>query len=313
MNKFKISHLKAMKKADIYSLCLTEFGNDTASTYKHYTKMEMIDDLMSVTMSDSDNVQKADTPTTATPDEVAAEPEPTTHQLEMPFTGFYESYHTNKPSEIIEQDIANADENDITLDDKTIDRIWDNFWGYERLNHDGFNWRKYYEQVANRYAYFVLCTVIDGTYQDLAPILQSVVLDSPREYNFTTDKIYAVMTQRPQNLTLEYFQANDLIDPLVWFIKERHSSRSGYISFVNPKPTLDEVFATADNNPYIDCAMYVLTCHAFGLDPYDGYMFNADEIDSQFIDYMYEQGYYDDFTYDNTPSVCFNLMQGKQI
>lgn len=48
MNKFKISHLKAMKKADIYSLCLKEFGKDTASIYSHYTKSEMIDDLMTV-------------------------------------------------------------------------------------------------------------------------------------------------------------------------------------------------------------------------------------------------------------------------
>lgn len=62
MNKFKISHLKAMKKADIFSLCLKEFGNDTASIYSHYTKAEMIDDLMSVQIAA----------------EVAVEPEPTT-------------------------------------------------------------------------------------------------------------------------------------------------------------------------------------------------------------------------------------------
>lgn len=55
MNKFKVTRLKAMKKADLYSRCLKEFGSDTASTYKHYTKVEMISDLLTV--------QKADKPT----------------------------------------------------------------------------------------------------------------------------------------------------------------------------------------------------------------------------------------------------------
>lgn len=297
MNKFKISHLKAMKKADLYSLCLTEFGNDTATIYQHYSKAEMIDDLMTVATPDE---------VAAEPDEVAAEPEPTTHILEIPFTGFYESYHANKPSEIILQDIANAGENGITLTDEDTDRIWYSF-------DDGFKWREYFELVADSYAHFVLCTVIEGTYQDLAPILQRVEIDSPSEYNFMTDKIYAVMTQRPQNLTLEYFKVNDLIEPLLWFIEERYSSRSGYISFVNTRPKLDEMFAISDDNPYIDCAMYVLTCHAFGLDPYDGYTVNAHRIDRQFIDFMYEHGYYDDFVYANTPAICLALLHGKQI
>lgn len=295
MNKFKISHLNKMKKADIYALCLKEFGNDTASTYKYYTKSEMIDDLMTV--------QKADKPTPTTPSKFV-EPEPTTHQLEIPFVGFYQGYHTEQPCDEIEREIDNAFENDINLDGEIIEKIWDNF-------NDGFNWRKYFEQVANEYARFVLTTVDPS--QDLATILQQVEVDSPREYNFTNDKIYATMTQRPHNLSLKYFTDNDLIDPLMWSIKSRHSTREGYISFVNPEPTLDEVFAVSDDNPYIDCAMYVLTCQAFEFDPYKGYSYNANEIDNQFIDYMLNGGYYNDFTHDNTPSVCIDLIQGKQI
>lgn len=301
MNKFKISHLKAKKKADIYALCLKEFGNDTASVYQHYTKAEMIDDLMSVTMSDIETVQIADD--TATPSETAETVQ--TQQLEILFVGFYQSYHAEQPNEVVEADINDAFENDIILDDDIIDLIWNEF-------NAKFNWQKYFEQVACIYARFVLATVLEPS-QSVAPILQRVEVDSPCEYNFTNDKIYAVMTERPQNLTLEYFQANDLIDPLIWFIKSRHSTRDGYISFVNPNPTLDEVFAISDDNPYIDCAMYVLTCHAFELDPYDGYMHNASEIDDQFIGYMHGNGYYNDFAYDNTPSGCFDLMQGKQI
>ena len=168
-----------------------------------------------------------------------------TRQLEICFGGFYESYHAEQPYQVIERDIDNARDNGITLDDDTVNRIWDNFDGYLRPNHSGFEWRKYFEKVACMYARFVLSTVLDLTEQSVSATLHSVMLDSPREYNFTTDKIYAVMTQRPHNLTVEYFQANNLVEPLIWFIKERHSSFSGYISFVNPEPTLDEVFAMA--------------------------------------------------------------------
>lgn len=302
MNKFKISHLKAKKKDDIYALCLKEFGNDTASTYKYYTKAEMIDDLMTV--------QKADKPALPVPSE-AVEPEPqATEQLEIMFVGFYQSYHAEQPSEVIEQDIDNALEDGINLADETIDKIWDNFNGCECQDHKGFNWCEYFGQVANEYARFVLATVLDPS-QDLTAVIQGVEVDSPREYNFVNDKIYAKLTQRPLNLTLDYFQANNLIDPLMWFIKSRHSSRDGYISFVNPNPTLGEVFATNGDNPYIDCAMYVLTCHAFELDPYKGYSYNANELDNQFISRMIEGGYYDDIVHDCTPAVCFDLLQGN--
>ena len=37
----------------------------------------------------------------------------------------------------------------------------------------------------------------------------------------------------------------------------------------------------------------------------------TNEIDSRFIDYMYEHGYYDDFTHDNMPAIYFGIMQGK--
>lgn len=316
MNKFKISHLKAMKKADIYSLCLKEFGDDTAGTYRHYTKAEMIADLMTVTAGETvsgavpktcelDTAQSKSAPTT--PSETpATNGEP----LEITFTGFYQSFHAKQPYQVVETDIDNAHENGVDLDDETIEKIWDIFHGRDNPLGTGFTWQKYFEQVADKYVRFVLTAVLDPS-QPLAEVLQRVEVDSPNEYNFTADKIYAVMTQRPHRLTLDYFQANNLIDPLIWFIKARHTSYDGCISFVNLSPSLEEVFATHADNPYIDCAMYVLTCHAFNLDPYEGYAYNAWVIDSQFIVYMLAGMYYEEFTYQYAPPACFGMMQGE--
>lgn len=46
--KYTESYLKRMKKADLFALCLKHFGADTAETYRHYTKGEMISDLLTV-------------------------------------------------------------------------------------------------------------------------------------------------------------------------------------------------------------------------------------------------------------------------
>lgn len=50
--KYKVSRLRRMKKADLFGLCLREFGRDTASIYRHYRKDELISDLLSVLKAD---------------------------------------------------------------------------------------------------------------------------------------------------------------------------------------------------------------------------------------------------------------------
>ena len=46
--KYTESALRRMKKADLFGLCLREFGRDTASIYRHYRKDELISDLLTV-------------------------------------------------------------------------------------------------------------------------------------------------------------------------------------------------------------------------------------------------------------------------
>nr|DAD83141.1 MAG TPA: hypothetical protein [Podoviridae sp. ctlpi2] len=43
--KYRRSWLNRQLKSSLYALLLKEHGEDTAGTYRHYTKAEMVDDL----------------------------------------------------------------------------------------------------------------------------------------------------------------------------------------------------------------------------------------------------------------------------
>lgn len=47
--RYTESQLKRMKKDALFALCLKHFGYDTASIYAHYSKDELIGDLLTVT------------------------------------------------------------------------------------------------------------------------------------------------------------------------------------------------------------------------------------------------------------------------
>lgn len=283
MNKFKISHLRAMKKVDIYALCLKEFGNYTAGVYSHYTKSEMIDDLMSVTMSET--VQTTDdTPTK-------------TVQIELPFMGLYGSFHTGQPSEIMERALSDNAET-LTYEQN------DDFW---RIFHTEFDYKKYHQKLANLYAHWLIHSLYDVTIAD-------VELHCPREYNFTTDTITVTVnaTLEQLDLTLDYFKCNPidnddtlLVETLA-YIKEKYTSRDGFVSFVEPTPpTLESVFIEP---AYLDCAFEIYTYHKFDME-YWNYRYLLNELDEKFIEYMHEQGHYDDLFWECLPKDLADYLQ----
>ena len=47
-SKYTKSRLNAMRKDELFALCLKHFGIDTASIYRYYTKSELIDDLLTI-------------------------------------------------------------------------------------------------------------------------------------------------------------------------------------------------------------------------------------------------------------------------
>ena len=267
MNKFKISHLKAKKKADIYALCLAEFGNDTATTYRHYTKAEMIDDLMTVKVATA-------------PSETAE----ATTQVQLPFIGFYESYHTAQPHEIMEAEIGNYGE---LITDEQSDNILDIF-------HSEFAYNVYHQKIAELYAHWLIHRL------DPNAVFTAIELHSPKEYNFTTDTITVTLAVPIPNLTLDYFTENGLMYETLAVIKERYTSRDGFISFVNPTPPTP--YSVFIEPAYLDCALEVLVYHTLEMDYTNtSYSHLEADLDTAFTDYMVEGNRYDELVWEFMP------------
>ena len=238
MNKFKISHLKAKKKADIYALCLAEFGSETAEA---------------------------------------------TTQVQLPFIGFYESYHTAQPHEIMEAEIGNYGE--LITDDQS-DNILDIF-------HNEFAYNGYRQKVAELYAHWLVHQL------DPNAAVTAIELHSPKEYNFTTDTITVTLARPIPNLTLDYFTENGLMCETLAVIKERYISRAGFISFVNPTPPPYSVFIEP---AYLDCAFEVLVYHTLEMDYTNtSYSHLSADLDTAFMDYMVEGNWYDALVWEFMP------------
>lgn len=141
----------------------------------------------------------------------------------IPFTGFYESIHSEAIDQMVEQiadhhyEFADTD----GLDPRQV---------FELFN-DCTNYRQAYEDYAKAYTERFSTFFEDET--GLKLDLTFVHLDSPREYNFSTDVIQA---------KVDYKQVHDLLlhsaaenhRNLKEVMTERFTSHSGFISFYSP-------------------------------------------------------------------------------
>lgn len=138
-----------------------------------------------------------------------------TREINIPFQGFYQSYYNDAIDSYEGYEAENFNEDDPRLPtDEYASILW-------RCADYSTMFRK----IAKRYTECFSQFIKEETGVDLA--LQFSEMTSPREYNFTTDRIFAkipleAMYKVADAVTKEY---------LVTSIKERHSSRSGFISF----------------------------------------------------------------------------------
>lgn len=272
MNKFKISHLNRMKKADVYALCLKEFGNDTADIYAHYTKAEMVSDLMTI----------------QTPEPTEANFTEPKQQFDLPFTGFYNTVHGDEPDNIINTDMDNAFfDNDVQVVGDLYDTIMNNHYG----NTD---WHGYRKAVSVEYARWLLSEVLNIPYDQLP--FMSVDIHSPKEYNSKTDRIEIGLLEPLPELNARYFEANDLLQSTLDLIKESYTSRDGFISFINPNPTIEQVFSEPC---YLTKAFFIYACHKLDIAADDEAL---SMIDDMFINHALEQGVYDEAYHANHSS-----------
>jgi len=93
---------------------------------------------------------------------------------------------------------------------------------YFEINEDNVN----YKETCNSY-----CNEFINSLNDMLELnLKFIKIDSPKFYNFSTDKIEAEINENDFNkLKDTYLNSNEFID----YVNENSKSRSGFISFYN--------------------------------------------------------------------------------
>jgi hypothetical protein len=129
----------------------------------------------------------------------------------IPFYGFYESIHS--------QDIDDAVESIFyDYDTDTVYNAYDNAWEYVKYTRVYHEYAKLYAQ---KFAFEY----------DLQLTFES--LNSPKEYNFTTDRIYCYISQK-EILRLYSYVRKTNQQVLTDVCKRQFTSRSGFSSFYSP-------------------------------------------------------------------------------
>lgn len=125
----------------------------------------------------------------------------------IPFSGFYNSNHDAILDDAIEQTFS-------------YDQVPDNFY-------DHVDWQKVHDAYARNYTghFETWLSSIDQSVNITS--LQYESLYSPREYNFETDRIKCTISLADVQTLMAATNQGDLAN----VIKERFTSRSGFISF----------------------------------------------------------------------------------
>ena len=102
-------------------------------------------------------------------------------------------------------------------------------WHSERIDNDISNYDYDWEEVDYKKTHNNYCKgLLESVNNELDMNLEFVELDSPREYNFTTDKIIASIPQKEfADLKQEYVNDTEFVD----WINEESRSRDGFSSF----------------------------------------------------------------------------------
>lgn len=152
--------------------------------------------------------------------------------VKIPFSGFYESSH--------DAEIDRAIESYFNREGDDKNHVPDDF--YYSFNHHGDIRRAYARLYAASFADW-----FEGE-TGIALPLEFEEMQSPREYNFTTDRLFVSVPLKTMRAIRRYVPDN----VLAHHIADNHTSRSGFISFYandlkswNAKP-----FATWDYNEY---------------------------------------------------------------
>ncbi len=163
-----------------------------------------------------------------------------TQTIVIPFSGFYESLHDS--------------ELDYTLDSMFSDRATgcDVNDGLRYRAWDGCNWGAVWHDYAQAYAeQFAKHFELDG--------LTFESLQSPREYNFTTDRIFCNITTECRNNLMKK-TPREAVEKMA---REMFTSRDGFSSFYSPDVSTWGKVGELDHNQ-LACILAAYVDHVTG-------------------------------------------------
>jgi hypothetical protein len=142
--------------------------------------------------------------------------------VQLPFAGFYESVHDQRLDDAQEMDAEHlaSKENDSYLEAVGMDES-----DLNEILFEMADWGKAHDVYARAYVAAFSGYIKQETGFDMG--LEFEKMESPREYNFGTDRIFAYIPVS----ALEMMKAAVTLGNLAEVINERHESRSGFCSF----------------------------------------------------------------------------------
>lgn len=150
-----------------------------------------------------------------------------TIEVELPFMGFYESIHDSAIGEAVEQQFTDSEEGTLTAEESNFLYSGNVEIPWDAVRTDYV--KKYVDEVSDL----------------LSVPLEYVAIQSPPNYNFTTDRIFA-------NMPVENWKAIraevEAYPEWPTVIRERFTSVSGFISFFSNDST-DEQWTREDLEP----------------------------------------------------------------
>ena len=127
-----------------------------------------------------------------------------TQNFSLAFGGFYHSEHSETIDARAEQRIGDFNE----FEPQAIQIDW-----------ESIDYKRTHLNYCNAY--------LSRLSEELEINLSFISLDSPREYNFTTDKIFCSLSNKDFNTLLDAYDTKELFN----YIEEHSKSRSGFTSF----------------------------------------------------------------------------------
>lgn len=134
----------------------------------------------------------------------------------IPFSGFYDSYHSDYIDNEIEQEIDYFQEEGVTANGY-----------YNALKNEGYNYSAICKSYATEYAEAFIDQINSNYGFNLE--IKSTDLESPKFYNFTTDRIFIDLDFSDILKVREYISEN-LEPELMRKIKDMFTSCDGFIS-----------------------------------------------------------------------------------